>query len=83
MAGQRTIRATVDARLDGLEALPGVTTAQLHGSMAVLECADSDVAIKALLAHYPDAQDIEIASAGLEQAFLALTADDTTLEETR
>ncbi len=41
----------------------------------VLRCADSDVAIRALLAAHPDARDIEIAAAGLEQAFLALTGD--------
>jgi ABC-2 type transport system ATP-binding protein len=40
-----------------------------------LSCADSDAAIRALLAAYPDARDIEIVAAGLEQAFLELTGD--------
>ncbi len=39
----------------------------------MLSCADSDAAIRALLAAYPDARDIEIAAAGLEEAFLQLT----------
>ena len=43
--------------------------------MATLNCTDSDAAIRALLAAYPDARDIEIAAAGLEQAFLELTGD--------
>jgi len=42
----------------------------------ILTCTDSDVAIRALLAAAPDARDIEIVAAGLEQAFLALTADE-------
>jgi ABC-2 type transport system ATP-binding protein len=41
----------------------------------ILSCADSDAAIRALLTAHPDARDIEITAAGLEQAFLALTAD--------
>lgn len=43
--------------------------------MVVLTCSDSDAAIRALLDEYPDAHDIEIASPGLEDAFLELTAD--------
>ena len=41
----------------------------------MLACSDSDAAIRALLVAYPDGRDIEIAAAGLEQAFLQLTAD--------
>ena len=73
MAGRRTIRANVDAPLADLAALPGVADAQRHGAMAVLECEDSDAAIRALLTRWPDARDIEITGGGLEQAFLALT----------
>jgi ABC-2 type transport system ATP-binding protein len=40
----------------------------------VLTCADSDAAIRALLGAHPGARDIEIAAAGLEAAFLALTS---------
>jgi ABC-2 type transport system ATP-binding protein len=75
MVGGRTIRATLpDAELSDLESLPGVTTAERHGEAVLLGCADSDAAIRALLDAYPEARDIEIASAGLEQAFLELTA---------
>jgi hypothetical protein len=41
----------------------------------VLRCSDSDAAIRALLAEYPAARDIEITGAGLEEAFVELTAD--------
>ena len=74
MVGVRSIRATLpDAPLDRLEALPGVTRADRRGEAIVLACSDSDAAIRALLAEYPTARDIEIAGAGLEEAFLQLT----------
>jgi ABC-2 type transport system ATP-binding protein len=80
MVGTRTIRATLadlpDADRDALASLPGVSGVERRGEAVVLSCADSDAAIRALLAAYPDARDIEIAAAGLEQAFLELTAED-------
>jgi ABC-2 type transport system ATP-binding protein len=76
MVGTRTIRATLpDAEIDALAALPGVSAAERHGEAVILTCADSDVAIRALLAAWPQARDIEIAAAGLEQAFVTLTGD--------
>ena len=74
MVGTRTIRATLP-EVDGgaLEALAGVSSTERRGDAVTLRCADSDAAIRALLAAYPQARDIEIAAAGLEQAFLALT----------
>ena len=80
MAGLRTIRAIVPgADLARLGELPGVTRAEWHGAAIVLSCHDSDAAIRALLAAHPEARDIEIESAGLEEAFLQLTADDAEL----
>ena len=74
--GSRTIRATLsDATPGELAALAGVANADRHGEAVVLVCSDSDQAIRALLERFPAARDIEIAGAGLEDAFLALTAD--------
>jgi ABC-2 type transport system ATP-binding protein len=74
--GGRTIRATLPAAdLDSLAELPGVTAAEAHGETVIVACSDSDVAIRALLAEYPDARDIEITGAALEEAFLELTAE--------
>jgi ABC-2 type transport system ATP-binding protein len=74
MVGTRTIRATLpDVAPEALERLPGVTHASRRGAAVVLACGDSDAAIKALLAAYPAAHDIEITGAGLEEAFLRLT----------
>ena len=77
MVGTRTIRATLpDASLEALERLPGVSHAERHGEAVVLSCADSDAAVRALLAAFSEARDLEITSAGLEAAFIQLTSDD-------
>ena len=72
--GGKTIRATLPGvPLSALRELPGVNSADQRGDSIVLSCADSDQAIRALLIRYEQARDIEIAAAGLEQAFLELT----------
>jgi len=77
IVGTRTIRATLPGvPLDALAALPGVASAERRGEAILLTCTDSDAAIRGLLAEHPQAADIEIAGAGLEQAFLQLTGDD-------
>jgi ABC-2 type transport system ATP-binding protein len=74
--GTRTIRATLpDAGTAELEALDGVMSADRHGDAVTLRCSDSDRAIRALVDRYPEARDMEIAGAGLEDAFLQLTSD--------
>ena len=74
--GSRVIRATLpEARVVVLGALPGVANAERRGEAVLLRCADSDAAIRALLARYPEARDIEITGAGLEEAFIELTTD--------
>jgi ABC-2 type transport system ATP-binding protein len=76
MVGTRTIRATIPAAdMRALAALPGVSEVERRGELVVLSCSDSDGAIKALLGAHPDAHDIEIVAAGLEQAFLTLTGN--------
>jgi ABC-2 type transport system ATP-binding protein len=74
--GTRTIRATLPhADLGELGAMPGVGGVERRGEAVVLRCSDSDAAIRALLGAHPDARDIEIAAAGLEQAFIELTGN--------
>jgi ABC-2 type transport system ATP-binding protein len=76
MVGSRTIRATLPGvEVAELEAMPGVASADRRGEAVSLNCSDSDTAIRALLQRYPDARDIEISGAGLEQAFLQLTSE--------
>jgi ABC-2 type transport system ATP-binding protein len=77
IVGSRTIRATLpDVPAGALERLPGVTRAERHGEAIVLASSDSDTSLRELLARYADAHDIEVRGAGLEEAFLQLTADD-------
>ena len=79
----RIIRATIPvagpagpADTAALAALPGMTNAERHGEAVILTCADSDLTLRALLSRFPAARDIEVAGAGIEEAFMALTADD-------
>jgi ABC-2 type transport system ATP-binding protein len=75
--GVRTIRATLPAAdLAALGALPGVTNVETRGDGVILNCSDSDAALRALLPAYPQARDIEVTGAGLEEAFLTLTGEE-------
>lgn len=70
----RTIAlADRDVAVEGLTSLPGVLSAERVGSRLVLRTTDSDRTLRSLLVAYPRAAEIEIASASLEDAFLALT----------
>ena len=59
-----------DADLDALRRLDGVRTAELRGDAIILQCSDSDAAVRALLQAFPEVRDLEITGAGLEAAFL-------------
>ena len=72
--GGRTISALVGLGDAELSALPGVTGLERQGNRIKLHCNDSDSALRALLAADPQAGEIEVAAANLEQAFLELTA---------
>ena len=73
--GMRTIRATVPGvSAAALGALPGAGSVRRNGDVITLVTADSDRALRSLLATYPQARDIEVRGAGLEEVFLELTA---------
>lgn len=75
----RTIRATVPgADLATLAALPGVRTVETRGDVVLLQCADSDDTLRYLLTN-TSAHDIEVTSADLEDAVLAISAEQETL----
>jgi ABC-2 type transport system ATP-binding protein len=42
----------------------------------ILTCAEAETALRGLLDRFPSAADVEVRGAGLEDAFLALTADE-------
>jgi ABC-2 type transport system ATP-binding protein len=75
--GGRTIRATLAAAdLARLAALGGVISADRHGDTIILTCSDAETALRGLLGQFPEARDVEVRSAGLEEAFLALTGGE-------
>jgi ABC-2 type transport system ATP-binding protein len=74
MVGRRTIRATLTDVPSSALMLPGVESVDRHGDMIVLRCTNADLALRALLDRFPKAEGIEVASAGLEEAFLELTS---------
>jgi ABC-2 type transport system ATP-binding protein len=77
MASGRTISAVLPSvPVDHLGVLPGVVDVSRRADRIALTCNDSDTALRALLATYPNVHDIEISAAGLEEAFLALTAKE-------
>jgi ABC-2 type transport system ATP-binding protein len=78
MASGRTIRATMtDPSQATLAAIPGVESVEVRGDTVFLHARDTDAIARHLL-NNTDARDLEITSRNLEQAFLALTADDIT-----
>jgi ABC-2 type transport system ATP-binding protein len=84
--GSRTIRASLPgAETAALADVAGVTAVDRHGDTVTFTCADSDLALRSLLVQFPAIHDIEVRGAGIEEAFVALTADtastDTSLQE--
>jgi len=53
-----------------------VTNVETRGEALIINCSDSDTALRAFLPAFPQARDIEVTGAGLEEAFLQLTADE-------
>jgi ABC-2 type transport system ATP-binding protein len=83
LVGGRTIRGTLPGASEAaLRALPGVTGVEVHGEAISMTCSDADAALRALLPAFPDLRDIEVRGAGLEEAFLELTADDRPIPPT-
>jgi len=77
MAAGRTVRATVPGLSSPLlEAIPAADSVELRGETVLIHSKDSDAVARFLLTH-TDARDLEIESRGIEDAFIALTSDDT------
>jgi ABC-2 type transport system ATP-binding protein len=76
-AGGRTVRFTLDGQpAAGLDGLPGVTGVQINGESAVLYTDESDATVDALYrATALRITGLEVTGAGLESAFLSLTAE--------
>jgi len=77
MAAGRTVRATLaDADPVALSAIPGADNVEVRGDTVLVHSTDSDAVARYLLTKTP-ARDLEINTRGLEDAFIALTSDDS------
>jgi ABC-2 type transport system ATP-binding protein len=76
LAGGRTVSFQLTGDADGLADLAGVTSVQLRGERAVLASDDSDATVRALVLSGLSYRGLEVAGAGLEAAFLALTSKE-------
>lgn len=75
LAAGRTVRATLDSPdHDALSRLAGVESVELRGDTVLLHAKDTDAVARYLLTE-TDAHDLEIATRGIEEAFLTLTGD--------
>jgi ABC-2 type transport system ATP-binding protein len=76
LASGRTLRATLPGADEAaLRALPGADSVEVRGDTVLIHSADTDALARYLL-NNTAARDLEITARGLEEAFLALTADD-------
>jgi len=77
MAAGRTVRATLPGASEtALQAIDGVDSVEIRGETVLIHCTDSDAAARYLLTQ-TSAHDLEIIARGIEDAFLALTGDET------
>jgi ABC-2 type transport system ATP-binding protein len=77
LAAGRTVRATLaGADESALRGIPGVDSVEMRGDTVLVHSKDSDAVARYLLTS-TSARDLEITTRGLEDAFLALTSDDT------
>ncbi len=82
MAAGRTVRATIPGvSAELLAGVPGADSVEVRGDIVRIHSADSDAVARYLLTRTA-AHDLEIESRGIEDAFIALTADAPQHEET-
>jgi ABC-2 type transport system ATP-binding protein len=81
LSAGRTVRATLDAPdTAALARVAGVDSVDVRGDSVLIHGSDSDEIARYLLNH-TTARDLEITSRNLEEAFVALTADDAPIAE--
>jgi ABC-2 type transport system ATP-binding protein len=77
LSAGRTVRASLPgADVEKLSQIPGADGVDVRGDTVLIHCKDSDAVARYLLTSTP-AKDLEIASRGIEDAFIALTSDES------
>ena len=83
LAAGRTVRATLPGADEAaLLGIPGADSVEVRGDTVLIHSSDSDAVARYLLSS-TSARDLEITTRGLEDAFIALTSDDTDIQEQR
>jgi ABC-2 type transport system ATP-binding protein len=77
----RKIRCRTTLPLTEAGALPGVQRARRDGAMTELFATEAEKAVRELLSRDPHVSDLEVRSADLEEAFLALTRREEALSQ--
>jgi ABC-2 type transport system ATP-binding protein len=78
LASGRTVAFDLcGATVDGLDRLPGARSIQVRGDRIRIESTDADATVIALVRSGRAFANLDVSSAGLEAAFLSLTADVT------
>jgi len=72
----RQIRCQTDLTLDQVRAISGVVEAKAEGNTLVMQTKVAEPVLRELLRRDPYLSGTEVTSAGLEEAFLALTSND-------
>jgi ABC-2 type transport system ATP-binding protein len=76
-AAGRQVRCRTSLPLAALEAIPGVVRVAPEGAGIVLTTSDADLTVRALITADPTAADLDVRSAGLEEAFVTLTSQSS------
>jgi ABC-2 type transport system ATP-binding protein len=80
-AGAKRLSFRLDGASDlAMRGLPGVVDVEIRHDLVRLQSSDSDATLYALLDTGARPREIEVGSLGLEQAFLAITAEDNAEE---
>jgi len=74
----RQIRCQTGLTLEQVRAIPGVEEAKQEGNTMVMQTKAAEPVLRELLRRDPYLSGTEVTSAGLEEAFLALTSNDQT-----
>jgi ABC-2 type transport system ATP-binding protein len=78
--GGKRIRCITSLSLSAVLQMPGVTDARQDRGAVEIRAREAESVVRALLARDASLSGLEITSAGLEEAFLALTQDKDTGE---
>ena len=76
-ASSRKIRCVTQLRPEDVGALDGVRSARFDRAVLEILCSNAEQVVRTLLERDPKLRDLEVSGAGIEDAFMSLTSDDS------